>query len=126
MKYFISGGYQKDDGMMYHSSYDKISIRGRFETQLGKRVKLNLNLNPTYAKRERPAVGYIDFVRFPSFMPAKHTDSSAAFVSTLPAFENVRPGDWVQVGHFNGRVYSGSMPDGSMWTNTAATDPFSS
>lgn len=125
-KYFLSGAYQKDDGMMFHSSYDKLSLRGKVETQLGKRVKLNLNLNPTYTKRERPAVGYIDFVRFPSFLPAKHTDSSAAFVSSLPAWSGIRPGDWAQVGHFNGRVYSGLMPDGSVWTNTAATDPFSS
>ncbi|TDH28630.1 TonB-dependent receptor [Segetibacter sp. 3557_3] len=122
IKYFISGGYNKDDGLMYHSSYDKLSLRAKMETELGKRVKLNLNINPTYTKRERPAVGYIDFVRFPSFMPARHTDASAAFVNS----PNIRPGDWAQVGHFNGRVYSGLMPDGSTWTNTAATDPFAS
>jgi len=126
LKYFISGGYNKDDGLMYHSSYDKLSLRAKMETQLGNRVKFNLNINPTYTKRERPAVGYIDFVRFPSFMPARHTEASAAFVSTLPQWSHIRAGDWAQVGHFNGRVYSGLMPDGSTWTNTAATDPFAS
>jgi TonB-dependent starch-binding outer membrane protein SusC len=126
LKYFISGAYNKDDGLMYHSSYDKMSVRGKMEAQLGKNVKLNLNLNPTFSKRERPANGYIDFVRFPSFLPATHTDSSAAFVRQLPQYANIQAGDWAQVGHFNGRLYSGLMPDGSTWTSTAAVDPFSS
>lgn len=126
LKYLISGAYNKDDGLMYHSSYDKFSVRGKLDAQLGKRVKLGLNLNPTFTKRERPATGYIDFVRFPSFLPAKHTDSSAAFVRQLPLYANVQAGDWAQVGHFNGRLYSGLMPDGSTWTPTAAVDPFTS
>jgi TonB-dependent starch-binding outer membrane protein SusC len=126
VKYFLSGAYNKDEGLMYHSDYQKASIRGKMETQLGKRVKFNLNINPTYIKRERPAVGYIDFVRFPSFMPARHTAASAAFVATLPQWSAISAGDWAQVGHFNGRIYSGSMPDGSTYTGTSAVDPFSS
>lgn len=126
VKYFLSGAYNKDQGLMYHSDYDKASIRGKLETQLSKRIKFNLNINPTYTKRERPATSYIDFVRFPSFLPAQHTEASAAFVSQLPAWSNIRPGDWTQVGHFNGRIYSGLMPDGTTWTATSAVDPFSS
>jgi len=125
-KYFISGAYNKEEGIMYHSNYDKFSLRGKFETQLSNKVKLNLNLNPTYSKRERPANNYIDFVRFPSFMPARHTDKSAAFVNQVAAWANIRPGDWAQAGHFNGRVYTGLMPDGSTWTTSSASDPFSS
>ncbi len=125
-KYFISGAYNKDDGLMYHSTYDKVSLRGKFETQLSDRIKFNLNLNPTYTRRERPSTGYIDFVRFPTYLPARHTEASAAFVNQLPLWANIRPGDFAQVGHFNGRVYSGLMPDGSTWVNTVAVDPFSS
>jgi TonB-linked SusC/RagA family outer membrane protein len=126
LKYYLSGAYNKDEGMMFHSNYEKMSIRGKFETQLGKRVKFNLNLNPTFTTRERPATGYIDFVRFPSFLPARHTDSSARFVNQLPQWAHIRPGDFTQVGHFNGRIYSGLMPDGSMWQTTTAVDPFAS
>lgn len=126
VRYFLSGAYNKEEGIMYHSDYQKASVRGKLETELGKKVKFSLNINPTYAKRERPAVGYIDFVRFPSYLPATHNDSTAAFVNQVAQWSNVRPGDWVQVGHFNGRVYSGYMPDGSYYTATAATDPFSS
>jgi TonB-linked SusC/RagA family outer membrane protein len=126
VRYFLSGAYNKEEGIMYHSDFQKASVRAKLETELGKRVKFNLNINPTYGRRERPAVGYIDFVRFPSYLPARHNDSTAAFVNQVAQWANIRPGDWVQVGHFNGRVYSGYMPDGSYFTGTAATDPFSS
>src|SRR5258705_3657073 len=123
-KYFISGGYQKDDAMMYHSNYDKINLRTKLDLQLSPRVKFTVNLNPSYIKRERPSVNYIDFVRFQSFLPVYHSATTAAFVSQAAQWANVKAGDFVQARHFNCRVYSGLMPDGSLWTTTSATDPF--
>ncbi len=69
LKYYISGGYQNDQGMMYHSEYEKFNVRSKMDAQLGKKLKLSLNLNPSYIKRERPSVNYIDFVRFQSYLP---------------------------------------------------------
>ena len=125
-KYYFSAAYQKEEGMMFKSNYEKFSIRGKYENQLGKRVKLNLNLNPSFTTRERPANNYIDFVRFPSFMPARHTEKSAAFVNEVSQWAHIRPGDWAQASHFNGRNYTGTMPDGSLWTTTSNSNPFSS
>lgn len=124
LKYFISGAYQRDQGMMFHSEYDKYSLRTRLDAQLSKKIKMTFNLNPSYNKRERPSVGYIDFVRFQSFLPVYHTEATAAFVNQVPLWANIKPGDFVQARHFNGRFYSGMMPDGSMYTSTAALDPF--
>ncbi len=124
LKYFISGGYQKDQGLMYHSEYDRFNIRTKLDAQLSNRVKLTFNLNPSYIKRERPSVNFIDFVRFYSFLPVYHNSATAAFVNQDPRWASVKPGDFAQARHFNGRVYSGLMPDGSTWTTTAATDPF--
>lgn len=124
LKYFISGGYQRDQGMMYHSEYDRFSLRTKLDAQLSKRIKFTFNLNPSYIKRERPSVGYIDFVRFQSFLPVYHTAATAAFVTQSPTWVNIRPGDFVQARHFNGRTYSGLMPDGTMYTSTGALDPF--
>ncbi|MBN8675669.1 MAG: TonB-dependent receptor [Chitinophagales bacterium] len=124
VKYFISGGYQKDQGMMYHSEYDRFNLRTRLDAQLGKKMKLTFNLNPSYIKRERPSVNFIDFVRFQSFLPVYHTQASAAFVSQAALWASIKPGDFAQARHFNGRVYSGLMPDGSTWTTSSPTDPF--
>ncbi|MBC7872945.1 MAG: SusC/RagA family TonB-linked outer membrane protein, partial [Ferruginibacter sp.] len=124
LKYFISGGYQRDQGMMYHSEYDKYSLRTKLDAQLSKRIKFTFNFNPSYIKRERPSVGYIDFVRFQSFLPVRHTAATIAFVTQSPTWANLKVGDFVQARHFNGRLYSGLMPDGSMYNSTAALDPF--
>jgi len=82
-------------------------------------------VNPTYIKRERPSVNFIDFVRFYSFLPVYHNDVTAAFVNQVPQWADVKAGDFAQARHFNGRVYTGLMPDGSMWVTTSASDPFS-
>lgn len=124
LKYFISGAYQKDQGMMYHSEYDRFSLRTKVDAQLGKRAKLTLNLNPSFIKRERPSVGYIDFVRFQSFLPVYHNERTASFVNQDPLWASIKPGDFVQARHFNGRLYTGMMPDGSMWNTTSLTSPF--
>jgi TonB-dependent starch-binding outer membrane protein SusC len=125
-KYFLSGGYQKDEGLMHHSEFDKFNIRAKMDLQLSPRMKLNFNVNPSYTRRERPSVNFIDFVRFYSFLPVYHTAATAAFVNQTAAWANVRAGDFAQARHFNGRVYTGIMPDGSNWVTTSPSDPFSS
>ncbi|HEY0677965.1 MAG TPA: TonB-dependent receptor [Chitinophagaceae bacterium] len=124
VKYYLSGAYQKDQGMMHHSEYDRFSLRSKMDIQLSKRIKLNFNVNPSYIKRERPSVNYIDFVRFQSFLPVYHNATTAAFVNQAAQWANIKPGDFAQARHFNGRVYNGVMPDGSVWTNSSAVDPF--
>lgn len=124
LKYFMSGAYQRDQGMMFHSEYDRYSIRAKMDAQLSKNVKLSLNFNPSYIRRERPSVGYIDFVRFQSFLPVYHTPATIAFVTQNPLWASLKVGDFVQARHFNGRFYTGLMPDGSLYTSTAALDPF--
>ncbi|HEX5651438.1 MAG TPA: SusC/RagA family TonB-linked outer membrane protein, partial [Chitinophagaceae bacterium] len=124
LKYFMSGAYQKDQGMMFHSEYDRYSLRTKLDAQLSKRINFTFNLNPSYIKRERPSVNYIDFVRFQSFLPVYHTEATAAFVSQVPLWANIKPGDFAQARHFNGRVYGGLMPDGSTWTNSSPQSPF--
>ncbi len=124
VKYFVSGGYQKDEGMMYHSNYEKFNMRTKLDVQLSKRVKLNININPSYTKRERPSVNFTDFYRFLSYLPVYHNATTAAFVTQSALWPNVKEGDFAQARHFNGRVYSGLMPDGSTWVNTVAQDPF--
>lgn len=125
VKYFVSGAYQKDQGLMHHSEYDRFNLRTKLDAQLSNRVKLTFNLNPSYTKRERPSTSFIDFVRFYSFLPVYHNEATAAFVNQVPQWAGVKPGDFAQARHFNGRVYSGTMPDGSMWNSNTAVDPFS-
>ena len=124
LSYYISGNYQNDRGIMYHSEYERFNVMSKFEGQLSKRVKFTLNVNPSYFKRERPSVGFIDFVRYPSYIPVYLHETTAAFARQNPLFADVRPGDFAQARYFNGRVYGGLMPDGSTWVNGNEIDAF--
>ena len=124
LRYYISGGYQNDQGMMHHSEYERFNVRSKMDAQLGKKVKLSFNVNPSYIKRERPSVNYIDFVRFQSYLPVYLDETTAAFVRQNPLYADVNAGDFAQARYFNGSLYSGLMPDGSMWNNTSAISPF--
>ncbi len=122
--YYVSGGYQNDQGMMYHSEYERFNIRSKIDAQLSKRIKLSFNINPSYIKRERPSVNYIDFVRFQSYLPVYLNEMLATYVRLDPQWADVKAGDFAQARYFNGRAYSGLMPDGSTWTNTSLITPF--
>lgn len=124
LKYYMSGGYQNDQGMMYHSEYERFTIKSKIDAELSKKIKLTFNFNPSYIKRERPSVNYIDFVRFQSYMPVYLNESLASFVRENPAYADVKAGDYAQARYFNARVYNGLMPDGSMWVNSSAITPF--
>ncbi len=124
-KYFISGGYQSDEGMMNKSNFERFNLRAKITTDLGKKVKLGLNLNPSYSTRQSPSENFTNFYRYPSFLPVYHNDSSAAKVNTSAQWANIRPGDYAQPRHFANLVYSGFMPDGSFWGPSSA-NPFSS
>ncbi len=124
VRYYISGGYQNDQGMMYHSEYERYNVKAKIDANLSKRVKLTFNINPSYIKRERPSVNYIDFVRFMSYLPVYLDEGLAAFVRQDPLWSDVKAGDFAQARFFNGRAYSGIMPDGSNWVNSTAVNPF--
>ncbi len=124
LKYYVSGSYQNDQGMMIHSEYERFNIRSKIDAQLNKKMKLSFNINPSYIKRERPAELFQDFVRFRSWLPTRLDEKTAAWVSANPLYADLKPGDWSQARYFSGRIYSGTMPDGSAWTSGTAINPF--
>lgn len=125
VKYYISGGYQNDQGMMYHSEYERFTAKAKIDAQLSKKVKLSFNFNPSYIKRERPSANFTDFFRLQSFLPVYVDESLINFIRLNSSYADVQVGDFAQANMFNGRVYSGIMPDGSNWVTTAASTPFS-
>ena len=125
LRYYISGGYQNDQGFVYHSEYEKFNVQTKLNADLGKRVKLNVNISPSFIKRETPGTQFNDFVRWPTSQPLYLDDKTAAFVRQNPLYADVQPGDYAQGRYFASRIYSGTMPDGSAWSSgTAVVTPF--
>ncbi len=119
-KYYISGGYQGDEGMMNKSKYQKYNVRAKMDLELSKRVKVTINLNPSYATRESPAQNFTNFWRMPGWLPVRHTEATAALARTNPLQANIKAGDYAHQRHFNGLNYTGTMPDGTTWTGNAS------
>ena len=123
LKYYFSGAVQNDNGLMNKSSFQLMNFRSKVDVAFSKKVKLSINLNPSYDKKITPSENFTNFARFPSYLNVFHTEKSAAWVRQNPQYADVKAGDYAQPRHFGGQIYSGTMPDGSFWTETVATGP---
>lgn len=126
VQYYLSGGYQRDEGMMFKSDFQRFSLRTKMDIKFSESIKLSVNLNPSYSKRISPSENFTNFYRYPSFLPVYHNSLTASNVNQLAQWANIRPGDFAQPRHFSSIYYSGTMPDGSTWTPIGTSDPFSS
>lgn len=123
MRFFLSGGYQNDEGMQYKSSYEKFNIRARVDVDFSKKVKLSVNVNPSYAKKVSPSQNFTNFWRAPTWLPVYHNAQTAALVNTNPQYAGIMAGDFAHPRHFSGLKYTGLMPDGSTWTSATTSNP---
>ncbi len=126
VKYYVSGGFQKDRGMMINSNFENYNFLTKLDVDLSSKLRLVVNINPNYSNREAPTQDFTLFVRYPSFMPVFHNEQTAANVHQLAQWSNVMPGDYAQPRHFAQIYYSGIMPDGSMWMPTGNSSPLNS
>jgi TonB-dependent starch-binding outer membrane protein SusC len=118
-KYYIAGAYQNDQGMILNSEYERFNIRTKFDAQLSPKLKVTININPSLIKRERPSAPFTDFARVASYLPLVLDERTAAYIRTLPTNNTVLAGDFAQPRIFNNLGFSGTMPDGSTFTNAS-------
>ncbi|MGB4575364.1 MAG: TonB-dependent receptor [Paludibacter sp.] len=118
MKYYISGNYTSEDGIMRNSNYDKYNIRAKMDISLSKNVKVGINVAPTYSRQEKPVNDLTDYTRFPSWLMVRHNAATAALTGKIA-------GDYAQPADFNGTNMSGVGIDGTTW-NLTAVNPFGS
>lgn len=129
-RYYVSLGYNGDEGMQIHSNFEKYNFLTKLNIELSKRVKLDINLNPQYSKRENPSENFTNFIRYPSFLPVYHTAESAAFVGQNPQWSSIKAGDAAHPRHFSNLTYpsmgmTGVLPDGTIM-NPVIANPFAS
>ena len=117
-KYFISGNYTGEEGIMKNSTYDRYTFRAKTDLKLSNKVTLGINLSPTFSRQERPATDLTDYARFPSWIPVRHNAATAALTGKIAC-------DYAQPADFNGISISGEGLDGEIWHLTSA-NPFSS
>ena len=120
-RYYISGAYQNDQGMIKNSEYERFNVRSKLDITLSRKAKLNININPSLITRERPSTNFTDFARVQSYLPLRLNATQLAFVKQNAVNASLVLGDYAQPRVFNDLPYSGVMPDGSIFTNPANT-----
>jgi TonB-dependent starch-binding outer membrane protein SusC len=118
-KFYIAGAYQNDQGMILNSEYERFNFRSKFDLQLTKKLKVTVNVNPSLIKRERPSANFTDFARVASYLPLTLDERTADYIRSLPVNSTVLAGDFAQPRIFNDLAFSGTMPDGSTFTNAS-------
>ncbi len=94
VKYLLSGGFTNDQGLMKQNYNNKANFRTKIDAQLNKFVTIGGNMAAAYSKSQRPDNNYIDFARFPQWVPVFHNE----FTSQLTG----QPvGSYAQASHFN-------------------------
>ena len=114
VKYYVSANYSDTDGIMKNSTYQKMGVRSNIDAELNKRVTVGININPSYSKRERPSVNYIDFLRSPSWLPFRHTEVTSAITGK-------EVGSYAHASDFNNATFTredGTTFVASPWSTT--------
>lgn len=118
MRYFVSGNYSGEEGIMKNSSFDRYTFRARADIKLSNKVTLGFNLSPTFNRQERPGTDLTDYIRFPSWIPIRHNQATAALTGRVA-------GDYAHPSDFNGISISGPGLDGEIW-HLSGVNPFAS
>ena len=130
-KYYVSLGYNGDEGMMIHSDFQKFNFLTKLDMELSKKVKLSINMNPQYSTREVPSENFTNFIRYPSFLPVQHNALTENFVSQNPQWASLNVGDYAHPRHFSNLTYpsmgmTGLLPDGTYMVPKSGVSPFGS
>lgn len=118
-RYYTSGSYTHDEGIMWQNAVDKFNFRTRADIDLSRVVKFGYNVSMNYTKSSRPRNNFIDFYRTPSFLPVYHNDWTTALTGGYTGF--------ARGSHFNNIVAPVGDPDeygNPTWSNKVS--PFSS
>lgn len=94
LRYTMSGGFVLDDGLMKQNFNNRFNMRTRLDAELSKYVSVGTNISLAYTKSQRPTNNYVDFMRFPQWIPARHNE----FTSELTGYP---VGSYAQPSHFN-------------------------
>ncbi|MCL2098284.1 MAG: TonB-dependent receptor [Bacteroidales bacterium] len=118
LRYYLSGNYVADQGIMQHSYYNKLTFRAKIDANLSKYVKIGANIAPSYSIRERPGSNFTDFTRWIPDVQPWHNEVTAAFTGK-------KVGDWVVNADFRDKHYIGYLPDGTLF-DKVVSNPYSS
>ncbi|GAA3512167.1 TonB-dependent receptor [Aquimarina addita] len=77
-KYFISGQYVTNEGLLKDNFLDRLSLSVKFKSKLSDRVSLNLSVIPSYTENRRSGINFTDVLRYETWIPVRHNAYTSA------------------------------------------------
>lgn len=116
IKYYLSGNYDYDEGIMIYSQYNKLNLRAKVDAKLSKNVEIGISMSPNYSKRRRPSNSsggwYNNLIRTGDWMPVYHTQESVDFITAQRSSFAKKPGDYVLGADFSNLNFT--LKDGTV------------
>ncbi|PRP66707.1 SusC/RagA family TonB-linked outer membrane protein [Nonlabens agnitus] len=76
-KYYFSGQFIQDEGVLKDNEYRALNLQARFSTKLSDDVKIGINFRPSFSRQQRSAQQFSDFARNYNFLPTRHNQFSS-------------------------------------------------
>lgn len=73
-KYFISGQYIEDEGLLKDNFLDRMNLQTKISSELANNFKIGLNINGSYTHLRRSALNFTDSKRMQSWLPVFHNE----------------------------------------------------
>ena len=110
VKYYISGSFTADEGIMRQNEYEKMNFRAKIEAKLSKKATFGVNISPTYQKKQKPAPNFINFYRYQTWMPVFHNAHTIGIVNPTGLPTGPQIGDYANPTDFYSKEYSYTYP----------------
>jgi TonB-linked SusC/RagA family outer membrane protein len=117
-KYFISGQYIEDEGLLKDNFLERMNLQTKVSSELADNFKIGVNITGSYTHLRRSAINYTDSKRMQSWLPVYHNEWTSELTG-----EPV--GTYAHPRHFNNTSYTYTDADGveqstgniSLWTS---------
>jgi TonB-dependent starch-binding outer membrane protein SusC len=113
LKYYMSGNYTGENGIMKNSTFDKYTFRAKLDAILSNKITVGFSLSPTFSRKENPGTDLNNYGRYPTWLPIRHNEATALLTGKTI-------GEYATQSDFNGTIIAGEGLNGEIWNITGA------
>ncbi|WP_339925988.1 TonB-dependent receptor [uncultured Cyclobacterium sp.] len=73
-KYYLSGTYMDEEGVLKTSGYKKYSFRANVDVKINEMISLGMELSPSYSKTRYAGSNMVSLVKYPPFVSPDYID----------------------------------------------------
>lgn len=100
VKFYISGGYFKDDGVIITNNYERYNLNVNVDAKINKWLEMGVFVLPSYSKQQVMAIGLHDALRNQPWLIEFHTAETVPY-AWAAGYTDVEIGDWAHERHFS-------------------------